>query len=329
MRSIRQILLAIKDPELPSAASIEKAAQLAKACGARLELFHALSKPLYATSYDYAGAHLKQLQNEVRARCLSQLEKVAQRLGARDIKVTVGAEWDFPAYEAVVRRAMRIKADLIIVEQHGGRHIAPRLLQLTDWELLRASPVPVLLVKGPQRYRRPTVLAAVDPAHQFAKPSGLDAQIVQTGKFFAQALRGSLHAVHAFNPLPLGTLPAEVMSAEIINEIEEKAAAKARAGFERILRKSGIRKSRGYLVEGPAADAIERTARKTNSAIVVMGSISRSGLKRIFIGNTAEHVLDQLGCDVLLIKPPRFASKVARAERGARLVATQVPPFAY
>jgi universal stress protein E len=33
-----------------------------------------------------------------------------------------------------------------------------------------------------------------------------------------------------------------------------------------------------------------------------MGATSRSGLKRIFIGSTAEHVLDSLQCDVLVVK---------------------------
>jgi nucleotide-binding universal stress UspA family protein len=35
-----------------------------------------------------------------------------------------------------------------------------------------------------------------------------------------------------------------------------------------------------------------------------MGAMSRSGLKRIFIGNTAEQVLDSLQSDVLIVKPP-------------------------
>jgi universal stress protein E len=35
-----------------------------------------------------------------------------------------------------------------------------------------------------------------------------------------------------------------------------------------------------------------------------MGAMSRSGLKRIFIGNTAEKVLDSLQCDVLIVRSP-------------------------
>jgi universal stress protein E len=42
--------------------------------------------------------------------------------------------------------------------------------------------------------------------------------------------------------------------------------------------------------------------------IVVMGAVSRGRLKNIFIGNTAERVLDHLPCDVLIPKPLNFAT---------------------
>jgi universal stress protein E len=60
-------------------------------------------------------------------------------------------------------------------------------------------------------------------------------------------------------------------------------------------------------------------AAKLAPGIVVMGAISRSGLKRLIIGNTAERVLDFLECDVLIVKPKRFHNKVPRARRGALL----------
>ena len=37
--------------------------------------------------------------------------------------------------------------------------------------------------------------------------------------------------------------------------------------------------------------------------LVVMGAVSRSGLKRLALGSTAERVLDFLPCDVLVVKP--------------------------
>ena len=42
--------------------------------------------------------------------------------------------------------------------------------------------------------------------------------------------------------------------------------------------------------------------------LVVMGAVSRSGLQRLFIGSTAEEVLDRLPCDVLIVKAEAIAS---------------------
>jgi Universal stress protein family len=44
---------------------------------------------------------------------------------------------------------------------------------------------------------------------------------------------------------------------------------------------------------------------------VVMGAVSRSGLKGLFIGNTAERILDELSCDILLVKPLKSRNRVS------------------
>jgi universal stress protein E len=49
-----------------------------------------------------------------------------------------------------------------------------------------------------------------------------------------------------------------------------------------------------------------------------MAAISRSGLRQLFIGNTAEAVLDNLNCDVLIVKPAQFVSGVPSRRRDLR-----------
>ncbi len=51
-------------------------------------------------------------------------------------------------------------------------------------------------------------------------------------------------------------------------------------------------------------------AAECHADIVVMGAIARSALKRVFIGSTAERVLETLPCDVLVVKPPDFAKNL-------------------
>jgi universal stress protein E len=191
-------------------------------------------------------------------------------------------------------------------------------LRLTDWELIRSSPVPVLLVKNSHPYRHPAVLAAIDPGHAHAKPLKLDQTILKTGKALSKALRGTLHAVHAYARFPMGSYPVG-MSGKAVQGLAEEAEHLAKRRFARALRPLRIARARQFLIARQPIDAIEEAARKSRSAIVVMGAISRSGYKRLLIGNTAERILDNLSCDILIVKPADFASKVPQSARGARL----------
>jgi universal stress protein E len=323
MRSIRRILVAVKDPHAKSLPAVVKATQLARALGADLELFHGIDNSIYLDTLDTGQQSPKQIEDEERKQVLQQLERIAGRVRRHGVNVTTAAEWDYPVYESIVRRSARIGADLIVAERHGGRHILQSLLRLTDWELLRLSPVPVLLVKRPQPYHRPTVLAAVDPTHAFAKPAKLDQEILAASSVVTNALRGRLHAVHAYSPMQPGMGAG---TPEAAKRIQKANATLAKASFDRVLRSVDIPAARRHLMACHPIDAVQTVARESHSNIVVMGAISRSGLKRIFIGNTAEQLLDRLPCDLLIVKPAEFASHVPSARRGARVVAIQPVP---
>ena len=326
MRSIRRILIAIKDCEAQSTPALVKGAQLARALGARVELFHGISTPLYVDGYTVTGVELPRIEHDMRARVLTHLERMAAKLRQDHIKVTVAAEWDYPGYEAIVRRSQQTHADLIVVDQHAGRHMAAGLLHLTDWELLRLSPVPVLLVKSSGTYSHPVVLAALDPEHAYSKPAKLDQRIAAASSTLARALRGTQHALHAYVPFPYMADPATMVSQETVTRLKEEATAAARKLLDRELRASRIPKARRHVVGRHPDAAIPETAKEIHAAIVVMGAVSRSGLKRLFIGNTAERVLDLLSCDILIVKPAHFSNRVPRARRGTRLVATAPLP---
>ena len=328
MTRIRRILAAVKEPSSPGPAAIAKGIELARATGASLELFHGITAAIPAEMLSHGKRRLVDIEREIRDRHVAALERVAGRLRSRGLRVSAAAEWDFPPHEAIVRRAIRAKSDLIVAGQHKGWRTLPWLLHLTDWELLRLSPVPVLLVKSRRAYRRPVVLAALDPGHAFAKSTRLDAQILRMAGLVSDALGGRLHAMHAYSAAPRMPIHAEVFGTGLLDQARRLAESEARASFARELRNTDIPLSRRHLVERHAADAIPWMARRLRADMVVMGAVSRSGLRRAFIGNTAERVLDRLSCDVLVVKPPGFRSAVLRARRGVRFV-TSAPPGRY
>ncbi len=323
MPTIRRILVAIKNPYARSFPVLEKAVQLARALDAHLELFHAIAAPVYV-DFELVDEALSDLESTRRRQYRDRLETIASRVREQGVAVTTNAECDFPAHEAILRRAQRMNAGLIMAEAHAGRHRMPWLLQLTDFELLRHSPVPVLLVKNRRPYEHPVVLAAVDPAHAFAKPSKLDDDILAAGSTFSTALRGTLHAVHAYVPVPSDAKPSELLKEDATERLDARARTKARARLDGLLRKADLPRVRKHLVAQHPINAIPDLARKLDCSIVVMGAISRSGLKRLFIGNTAERMLDSITCDILVVKPRQFVSHVRRGRR-IHLVPTHMP----
>lgn len=321
MPAIRSILVAVKDPDSKVLPALDKAARLAKAFGARLDLFHGITEPILADTYLYANGEFRKLRHETRARYRERLEALAKPLREQGLQVRVCADWDFPAHEAIVRHARRHKSGLIVAECHQGRRTAPWLLHLTDWELLRTSPVPVLLVRNGATWEDVNVLAAIDPTHSFAKPAKLDSRILSTAAAFASALKGSLHVVHSYVPVPVGTVPmVGGASALAVQQIAQGSETRARTAFQAAVASLRLPKNRQHLVQGMPRDAIPQVAEEIQSGLVVMGGVSRSGLKRVFIGNTAEQLLNKLRCDVLVIKPAEFRTPVSPRRNGMHFV---------
>src|SRR5580658_1544555 len=113
--AIRRILVAVKDLHARSHPAALKGAQLARACGAELQLFHSVAAPLYEDLWAQGDQSLAGLQRDLRRQALQRLEVIADQLRQHSIKVSVAAEWDYPVYESIVRQATRIKADLVVV----------------------------------------------------------------------------------------------------------------------------------------------------------------------------------------------------------------------
>jgi universal stress protein E len=320
MYAIHNILVAIKDPRDKSHPAVAKAAAIAMALDAKLRLFHAIDVPVYPNLGLVDGLPLPEIERGQRDTYLQLLEEIAAPLRQRGLSVTTAVEWDFPRHEAIIRSAEHFGANLIVAADHATVHHLPWLLRYTDWELLRASPVPVLLVKSPRPYRKPVILAALDPIHTFDKPAALDNEILRFSATLAEALHGAVHAVHGYVPVP-ANLPPSVLTKP--GQLDKILAATERAAFDamrKVAEPMGISKTRLHVVGRHPTDAVEEVATQTGCQILALGSMSRSGVDRLLIGNTAEALIDRVQCDLLVVKPPAFRHKVARAPRGARLV---------
>ena len=316
MSTIRRILVAVKDTQHLPRNVLRKAAVLARASGATIELYHAMLDQL--PSLIGTGPQYEKLERayvrRLAARRHKRLARLARRAPLRGLTVQCTAAWDFPAHEAIIRRALATRADLVIATVPQRGHGTRWLLAHTDWELIRHCPVPLLLVKSRRTYRRPVLLAGVDPFHAHAKPSNLDARLLQFGGEMSRRLRGSLHVFHAYMPLialvPIAGPGGPVMA--LPPEAEEEHRIQITHAVERLAQRAAVPRRRCHVEMGLVASELQSVVARTRADIVVMGAVSRSAVKRIIVGNTAERVLDGLRCDVLIVKPRGFHSGVLR-----------------
>ncbi len=103
--------------------AVDKAIELARRFGAKLELFHAIATHVY-TSFGLQDDQLEQLKNERLVQTLARVEAIAEAARKQGIEVKAATAWDFPPHEAIVRHALGTNADLIVAECHAGS--APR-----------------------------------------------------------------------------------------------------------------------------------------------------------------------------------------------------------
>jgi universal stress protein E len=271
---------------------------LAEQGGARLELFVCDYDPdvdsgRLATVWIPEPRASEQLLERHRR----NLESMAEPLRRRGITVTIDVVWDHPFDTAILKKAASHDYWLVAKDTHHHNVLQRTLLTHTDWLLIRSCPAPLLLVKDRKLSAEPNVLAAVDPLNEHDKPAALDDRIFNFGAELARITRGQLHVVHAFSS-PMGVeLPPDVRH---IIEQEHRDA------MNEFLNRHPPLGDRAYIYEGLAHECLQRAAKDHSADFVVMGAVARRGLKRLFIGSTAERVLDRLPCDLVIIKPLGF-----------------------
>lgn len=297
MLDLKNVLVVV-DPDQQDQTALTKVLSLAKHTDFNLTLLSCEYTQYLVEGYYFDAIDLPTLRQELLDNRKQTLERLAQPLRDAGLSVDTLCVWGHPAYEFVVREALKQKADLVV--QHTRQHsaLSRLLLSNNDWQLVRCCPVPLLLVKEKAWKASPTLLAAVDPMHSRHKPIGLDHKILRVTEALAEILAGDAHVVHSCNEIPLsGKYPGD-------------ASVEHGKAFDTLLSDFDIPTGNRHLTEEAPEFALSEIAHDLQADITVMGAISRSRLAGIFIGSTTEKVLDFLECDVLIVKPDNFQTPV-------------------
>jgi universal stress protein E len=306
------IMVALADPTARPGPLLARASEIASRSGARVTIFHSLYSPFLSGQQYYSQDELQAAIAAAVEMRKDELERLAVPLRSSGIDVHVRVRWDYPPHESIVREVLREKIGLLLVGTHRHTRVARLVLTNTDWQLIRSCPCPVLLVKGAQPYDNAPVIVSVDPLHSNAKPEGLDARLLEAGRDFAKMFGSPVHAAHFHSfgvPMMAGFM---VDATPIPRQISEEYVEEVHAAFTALVKPLALPRSRQHIRAGIPIEELPHLTREIGAGVVVMGAVSRSAVKRLFIGSTAENVIDALPCDVLVIKPADFRTDVPK-----------------
>jgi universal stress protein E len=299
-------ILVVVDPTAAEHPCVDRAASLAENVSAELELFICDYDPNLDAGRTSAVYMDQPAREDLLGILRDKLERLAGTLRGRGLKVDVDVAWDHPLVDGIVRKVVASAPWMVVKDTHHHNVLKRTILSNTDWGLIRECPAPLFLVKPGPIAQQPKVFAAVDPLHEHDKPAELDNRILAVARTLAESANGELHAVHTFSiPVPIGG-PEAVPSADLIQAVEEEHK-QAMAEF---LKGKGLHEGFAHVLEGAPQDRLPEVVEHEGVAVLVMGAVSRRGLSRIFVGSTAERVLDRIGCDLVIVKPEGFKTSV-------------------
>jgi universal stress protein E len=311
MSDLKRILVVV-DPTATSHPAIERAAWLARRTKACIELFISDYAPQLVDVRSHGAAALE-AHTAFIDRHRKRLEQLAEPLRRTGLVVDVDARWGYPLHDSIVSKALDSAADLVFKDTHYHSVLKRSIFSNTDWNLIRNCAAPLWLVKPRPTGQRPCFVAAVDPLHERDKPAELDNRILMTAKELAAALDGEVHLFHAFDVVAALAVSTDAMTMPIalpIPEIADAIRAEHTETVERLRKQHGVPAERTHVHEGGTRQLLLTLTEQLRADAVVMGALSRSGLKRLFLGNTAEDVLDRLHCDLIIVKPEGFKAEL-------------------
>ncbi len=308
MKRFKNILYILDEISLERHGGADKVANLARINEARVTVMIADETSLLDDLSLKITGRYKEVKAAILEQNRSHLEDFLRAERWDDIAVTPDHD-DNINFISIIKKVLRQKYDLVITEsslEEGIDQLAMRLV--------RKCPCPVWVIKyEAKEFRR--IMAAVDVGDDYPETPELNRKIVELTHSLAQREGGEAHYLHSWR------LEYELMlrgprfniSPEEIFDMKNKMVDERRTSLVDILKRNHIdfHDYQIHIWEGASSDVILKAISELDIDVVVMGSVARSGIPGLLIGNKAEKLLSSINCTVLTVKPDGFKSPVS------------------
>ncbi|MDJ0924291.1 MAG: universal stress protein [Acidimicrobiia bacterium] len=246
-----------------------------------------------------------------------RLRRMVVNTGGREeteVIVTVGE----PFLE-VIRYVLAHGHDLVMMGEPEVNRAALPQPSSGVMHVLRKCPTPVW-VMHPSLARELRILALVDPDPSDPVRDGLNNLVLELATSLARRHFGELHLGHAWTlegEATLRTSPFVEMPGRIVDAMAREVEEVHRDQLNLLATRHHVDELGAsiHMVSGEPGVALPRLADHLDINLIVMGTVGRTGLKGLIVGNTAETILRSVRCSVLAVKPQGFVTPVKLRHR--------------
>ena len=225
-------------------------------------------------------------------RATEKLEKIAEGFPASS-KVTSLVAVGTPSVE-IVKQVLKGEHDLLLASTRKQKTAKEQLLGSTIIALMRQCPCPVWAVK-PETGEERKIMVGIHFDEEVADHNDtLNHQLLNIATSLTEKTTQEIHLVNIIKKADNNLTSRRLTELKKLTEDVPKNASEIIP----------------VVLEGSVTSVIPEYTEQQSIDLLIMGMLSRTGLIGFFIGNTAEKIMDDLDCSILVVKPKEFVSQI-------------------
>ncbi|WP_286272739.1 universal stress protein UspE [Thalassotalea hakodatensis] len=301
-----QKILAVIDPTTEEQKALKRAIELAHKTQGNIVAFLSI----YDFSYEMTTMLSSDEREAMRQSLIDDrktwLENIIAQENHQGLTINHQVVWHNRPFEPIIEQAIHHNVDIVIKGTHEHDKLKSVIFTPTDWHILRKCPCPVLLVKDHSWPANGNIVASVNVGSDESEHTSLNDIITQEAVLLGNIIQGNVHLVNSYPGTPVN-IAIEIPEFNA-NEYNDSMRQHHQQAMQNHATKYSISTENTHVREGLPEDVIEEVSQQLDAELVVLGTIGRTGISAALIGNTAEHVIDRLNCDVLALKPEGYKS---------------------
>lgn len=308
MKRFKNILYVVGHGGAEEQLTASRVQALARDNHARVEVVHILEKKIIDILSGFAGKNSKDYSKIARQQLQENLDIMLKSgsWAGIDVSSRVVEGRDFIA---VVQKVLMDNHDLVVL---AGRDNPDRKQLIM--RLFRKCPCPVWVIRPSRTNDFKYVLAALDLSNNQEENRCLNQKIIELADSMAIREGAEAHYVYALSLEFEGMMrgPRFSMGDDEIRAMKQEMRSASEETLKKLFAETGVSADPEtiHLKGGETSEVIQKVIADLAIDILVMGTVARSGVPGLLIGNKAEKVLSRVDCTVLAVKPDGFVSPV-------------------